>query len=313
MSFAGEIKTELAHETPEKKCCTLAEIAGLIRVAGSISLKGFGKFRIIVTTENPAVARHFKTLIQDYFDIETNLEVGQNPGFDKAYQYSIVIDPENKSEQVLRETGILQVKEGYDIITDGIYDSITRKKCCKKSYLKGMFLGAGTINNPEKGYNIEIVCNSKRLATDLKKLMSAGYDVNAKINERKGKFVVYIKNFEGVVDTLTAMGAHSNVLILQNAKIEKESISQTIRMVNFDNANIDRTMDAAAKQLAAIEKLEKTVGLGVLNSKLEIVARLRLEYPEASLTQIGEMCDPPINKSGVYKRMNRIIEIAERH
>lgn len=312
MSFAGEIKTELAHETPEKKCCILAEIAGLVRVAGSISLKGFGKFRVIVTTENPAVARHFKTLIQDYFDIDAKLEVGQNTGFDKAYQYSIVIEPENKSEQILRETGILQVKEGYDIITDGIYDSITRKKCDKKAYLKGMFLGAGTINNPEKGYNIEIVCNSKRLANDLKKMMASGYDVNAKINERKGKFVVYIKNFDGVVDTLTAMGAHSKVLTLQNAKIEKETISQTVRMVNFDNANIDRTMDAAQKQLQAIEKLERQVGLDTLNTKLAMVARLRLEYPEANLTQIGELCDPPINKSGVYKRMNKILEIAEK-
>ncbi len=313
MSFANEIKTELAHETPEKKCCILAEIAGLIRVSGRISLKGFGKFRIIVTTENPATARHFKTLIQDYFDIDATVEVGQSTGFDKANQYSLVIEPENKSEQILRETGILQVKEGYDIITDGIYDSITRKKCCKKAYLKGMFLGTGTINNPEKGYNIEIVCNSKRLANDLKKMMSAGYDVNAKINERKDKYVVYIKNFDGVVDTLTAMGAHGKVLTLQSTKIEKETISQTIRMVNFDNANIDRTMDAAAKQLEAIEKIDKAVGLKVLSSKLEVVARLRLENPEASLTQIGEMCDPPINKSGVYKRMNKIIEISEKY
>lgn len=308
MSFASEIKNELAHMMPEKKCCQLAEIAGFIRVSGSISLKGFGKFRIIITTENPAAARHLKTLIGDYFDIETKLEVGQNQGFDKAYQYSIVIDPESKSEQILRETGILQVKEGYDIITDGIYDQITKKKCCKKSYLKGMFLGSGTINNPEKGYNVEIVCNSSRLANDLKKLMQSGYDVNAKINERKGKYVVYVKNFEGVVDTLTAMGAHSKVLTLQNAKIEKETISRTVRMVNFDNANIDRTMDAAEKQMHAIEKLD----VDILPEKLRDVARLRLENPEASLTQIGELCEPPINKSAVYKRMNKIIEIAER-
>ena len=308
MSFASEIKNELAHIMPEKKCCQLAEIAGFIRVSGSINLKGAGDFRIIVTTENPAAARHLKTLIQSYFDIETQLEVGQNQGFDKAYQYSIVIEPENKSAQILRETGILQVKEGYDIITDGIYDQVAKKKCCKKAYLKGMFLGSGTINNPEKGYNLEIVCGSSRLANDLKKLMQTGYDVNAKINERKGKYVVYIKNFDGVVDTLTAMGAHSKVLILQNAKIEKETISRTVRMVNFDNANIDRTMNASERQLQAIRKID----VKILPDKLRDVAKLRLENPEANLAQIGEMCKPPINKSAVYKRMNKIIEIADR-
>ena len=309
MSFASEIKTELAHEVSERKCCQLAEIAGFIRVAGSISLKGFGRFRIIVTTENPALARHIKGLISDYFDIETNLEVNKTQGFDKANQYSIIIEPENKSEQILRETGILQVKEGYDILTDGIYDQITKKKCCKKSYLKGMFLGAGTCTNPEKGYALEIVCNSERLANDLKKLMSSGYEVSAKIHTRKGKQVVYIKNFDGVCDTLTAMGAHSKVLTLQNTKIEKETRGRAARMVNVDSANIDRAMDAAQKQMDAIKKID----LNILPSKLEQVARLRLENPEASLTQIGEMCDPKINKSGVYKRMNKIIEIAERY
>ncbi|MCQ2550744.1 MAG: DNA-binding protein WhiA [Clostridia bacterium] len=309
MSFANEIKTELAHGQIDKKCCQLAEIAGFIRVSGSISLKGLGKFRIIVTTENPASARHIKALIGDYFDIQTNLEVAKSTAFDKSNQYSIIIEPDNKSEQILRETGILQVKEGYDILTDGIYDQITKKKCCKKAYLKGMFLGTGTINNPEKGYSLEIVCGSERLAQDLKKLMASAYDVNAKINPRKGKHVVYIKNFDGVVDTLTAMGAHSQVLTLQNTKIQKESISKAIRMVNVDSANIDRTMDAALKQMEAIKKID----LNILPAKLEQVARLRLENPEASLTQIGEMCDPKINKSGVYKRMNKIIEIAERY
>lgn len=298
---------------PEKKCCQLAEIAGFIRVSGSISLKGFGKFRIILTTENPAAARHIKSLIGDYFDIETNLEVSKTQGFDKANQYSIIIEPENKSEQILRETGILQVKEGYDIITDGIYDSITRKKCCKKSYLKGMFLGSGSINNPEKGYSLELVCNSEKLALDLKKLMSSGYDVNPKVTPRKSKHVVYIKNFDGVIDTLTAMGAHSNVLTLQNTKIEKETISKAVRMVNVDSANIDRAMDAAAKQMDAIRKIEKVRGLAILPPKLEMVAKLRIQNPEANLTQLGEMCRPPINKSAVYKRMNKIIEIAERY
>ena len=111
MSFASDTKNELAHVQPEKKCCMLAEISGFLRVAGSIGLAGFGKFKIIVTTQNPAVARHYKKLLQDYFGIETKLEIGEGKTIGKAqagqkYAYSLTIDADNRSEQILRETGI---------------------------------------------------------------------------------------------------------------------------------------------------------------------------------------------------------------
>ena len=145
MSFASDTKNELAHVQPEKKCCMLAEISGFLRVAGSIGLAGFGKFKIIVTTQNPAVARHYKKLLQDYFGIETKLEIGEGKTIGKAqagqkYAYSLTIDADNRSEQILRETGILLVREGNNYISDGIYSGIIGSKCCKKAYLRGVFM-----------------------------------------------------------------------------------------------------------------------------------------------------------------------------
>ena len=136
MSFSSETKNELARIMPEKKCCMLAEIAGFIRFAGSIHLAGGGKFRIVMTTSNPAVARHYKTLIKTYFSVDTTVGMGQESSPKKGHSYMLSIGPENLSEQILRETGILMVKEGMNFISDGIYDGLVRTKCCRKSYLR---------------------------------------------------------------------------------------------------------------------------------------------------------------------------------
>ena len=129
MSFATEVKNELARIEPGKKCCQLSEIAGFLRVAGSIGLAGRGKFKIVITTENPAIVRHYKKLIQEYFGIETTLDIGESDFSGKTKTYNINIDSENRSEQILRETGILLVREGNNYISDGIYKGIVKNKC----------------------------------------------------------------------------------------------------------------------------------------------------------------------------------------
>ena len=127
MSFSTETKNELSRVYPPKKCCQLAEIAGFLRVSGSIRLAGGGKFRIVITTDNPAVARHYKKLIKDYFQVDTELELGEGTNLKKGRLYMLTIGPEMRSEQILRETGILLVREGNNYISDGIYDDLIRE------------------------------------------------------------------------------------------------------------------------------------------------------------------------------------------
>ena len=312
MSFAAETKNELSRTTPEKKCCQLAEIAGFLRVSGSLRLAGGGKFKIVVSTENPAVARHYKKLIKEYFSVDTELEIGEAQGPKKGHVYMLTINPDMRSEQILRETGVLLVKEGNNFISDGIFSNLIRSKCCKKSYLRGMFMGAGTLNDPSKGYHLELVCASKILANDCKKMINSFVDLNAKVVKRKDKYVVYLKSSENICDVLSIMGANSQRLKFEEVIINKELVNNTVRITNCDNANTDRTLDASAKQIENIRKIEKLKGLDCLPDKLRAAAELRLEYPEASLTQLGEMMDPPMKKSGINNRFRKIEEIASK-
>ncbi|MDY6037944.1 MAG: DNA-binding protein WhiA [Eubacterium sp.] len=313
MSFATEVKNELARSEAEKKCCQLAEIAGFLRVAGSLRLAGAGKFKIAVSTEIPAVARHYKRLIKEYFKVDTRLEIGEGFGFSKTRSYMLTIGPEERSEQILRETGILLVREGNNFISDGIYDELVRTKCCRKSYLKGVFLAAGSVNNPDKTYHLEFVCNSERLALDLKKLINGFVDMTAKTMERRGKYIVYIKNLSNIRDMLAIMGAHSHVLSFDNTVIKKQMRNQTVRITNCDNANMDRALDAAQRQLAAIRAIEAAGLFDKLPPRLRGTARLRLENPDASLTQLGELCAPPLKKAGINSRIQKILSFAEEH
>ncbi len=317
MSFASETKNELARIEPDKKCCMLSEIAAYIRTAGSIGIAGLGKLRITISTDNAAVARHYKKLIQSYFDIDTNLDISEGSAVgrnrkEKKYNYSITIDPENNSEAILRECGILMIKEGHNYFSDGIYSGLVKAKCDRKAYLRGVFLGAGTMSNPEKAYHLEFVLNSEMMAADLKKLINSFTDLSAKVVQRGKKYVVYMKKADYISDTLALMGASGQVLKLEDIRIRKEMMSTARRAMNCDSANVDRVIEASMKQVESIRLIAEEKGLNWLEPKLMEVAMIRLEHPEASLLALGEMCDPPLKKSGVNNRLRKIDELAER-
>ena len=312
MSFAAEVKNELSRLESEKKCCQLAEIAGFLRVAGSIGLAGFGKFKIMITSENPAVMRHYKKLLHEYFDIDTTLKVGEGNSVGKKRAYKLTIDAENRSEQILRETGILLVREGNNYISDGIYDGLIRTKCCKKAYLRGVFMGVGTMSDPEKSYHLEFVCRTETLAKDLRKLINSFVDLQAKETKRGKSHVVYVKKADYIGDILGIMGADTHSLIITTTQVEKSMRNKVNRMANCDNANLDRVVEAAMKQSAAIEKIEKEKGLDWLPDKLREVAILRKENPDLTIAALGELCDPPLKKSGINGRLKKIVELAEK-
>jgi len=310
MSFSTDTKNELARVIPEKKCCQLAEIAGFLRIAGSLRLAGGGRFSIHCETDNPAACRHYKKLIKEYFKVDAELEIEDGGTLRRGHVYSLNIAPDMKSESILRETGILLVKEGSNYISDGIYQDIVRKKCDRKSYLKGAFLAAGSVSDPAKEYHLDFTLEHEQLAIDLRRLIGTFDDLEGKITLRKGKYVVYMKRSEYISDMLALMGADSQVLEFENVRVEKDVLNRTVRLTNCDNANADRTINAAEKQIQAIRKLMDKGKMGILSDKLSEVAELRLEHPEASLVELGEMMDPPLKKSGINNRLKRIMEAA---
>jgi DNA-binding protein WhiA len=311
MSFALDTKNELARIVPEKKCCMLAEIAGFMRFAGSIKLIGFGKFEIDMTTSNPAVARHYKTLLKTYFNIDPKIVMGQGNSLKRGHSYIICIGPEDLSEQIMRETGVLMVKEGMNFISDGIYDGLIRTKCCRKAYLRGAFLAAGTVNNPEKRYHMEIATSTEMLAKELRKIINNFVDISAKVVERKKGYGVYLKAGTEIKDILAIMGASQQFFKFDEVMMIKELKTETNRINNLDNANIDKALKAAEKHINAIKKIEEVKGLDFLNAKLKDAAIARLEYPEMGIEELGKTMDPPLSKSGINNRLRKIEEIAK--
>lgn len=311
MSFASETKNELARIMPDKKECMLAEIAGFIRVCGSIGLVGGGRFKIVMNTENPAVARHFKKLIKDYFSVEAKIDVGQGQTLKKGKYYIITIGPEDLSDQILREAGILMVREGMNFISDGIYEGLIRKKSERKAYLRGAFLGAGTMTSPEKQYQFEIVCTTDRLASDMKKLINTFVDIDARKIKRKKEYVTYVKSSGQILDLLAIMGAHSQYFIYEDVIMRKELRNEANRRSNCDQANIDKALAASEKQIIAIKRLMDEGRFESMPDKLREIALLRLDNPDATLTELGEMLKPPLKKAGVNSRLKRIEAMAD--
>lgn len=307
MSFSGDTKKELARIMPDKKCCMLAEIAAFIKTAGSVSLAGGGKFVIRLTTKVPVIARHYKMLLKQYFDIDAIISIGESTSLKKGKYYMIIIGPEQLSEQILRETGILMIREGMNYITDGIYSGLIRTKCCRKAYLRGEFLGAGTMTNPEKAYDFEIVLSSELMAEETRKLIGTFKGLSAKVTKRKKNYVVYVREAGQILDILAIMGAHSQYFAYEDVRLVKEMRSEANRRYNCDQANIDKALKASEKHISAIKKLN----IKELPEKLRQVAEARIKYPEANLTDLGKVLDPTLKKSGVNKRLAKIVKMAE--
>ena len=336
MSFSQDVKGELARLEPGKKCCMLAEIAGFLRVSGSVKLLGEGNFGVVATTENAATARHFKVLIESYFKNKVSLEVGesQRPGSRNRKvrnRYYLNISAEEKSMQILRETGMMLIREGDDYFSDGIYEPIVKSKCDKKAYLRGMFLSCGTMSDPRKSYHLEFVLDKYQSAVDLKKLIGTFVDLSAGMTQRGESYVVYMKRASYISDMLGIMGAEDAMLEFESIRVNKGVHGDIMRMVNCDNANVDRTLAAAQSQAEWIRRIaedelgrpldadaepealsrEYSEGLRHLPKELRDVAMLRIERPEASLTEIGEALAPSIGKAAVNKRFAKIRAIAE--
>ena len=334
MSFSSDLKGELARIEPSRKCCMLAEVAGFLRVSGSIRITG-GSFAIVASTESAATARHFKVLIEKYFRNRVDIGIGASlrpgsQGKKGRNTYYLSISPDEKSMQILRETGMILIREGDDYFSDGIYQPIVKSKCCRRSYLRGMFLSCGTMSDPRKGYHLEFVLDKEQSAADLKKLIGSFVDLSANITRRGENWIVYMKKAAYISDMLGIIGASSAMLDFETIRVNKSMHGEIRRMINCDNANVDRTLSAAEEQKEWIVKIasegagrEPTSeeladpgarfwadGLKQLPGQLRAVAFLRLQRPEASLTEIGELLTPKVGKAAVSKRFAKLRAIA---
>ena len=184
-------------------------------------------------------------------------------------------------------------------------------ECCVSSFLRGVFLSCGMVTDPERGYHLEFVVPYKKLSSDLIKFFDE-LELSPKYIVRKGNHIVYFKISESIEDILAVIGAQDASLYLMNVKIEKDVKNKVNRIINFEMSNISKTVEAANIQLESIAYINKKIGISALPDNLQSIAKLRLENPEASLKDLGNMLDEPISRSGVNHRLDRIVKIAEK-
>ncbi len=208
------------------------------------------------------------------------------------------------------KTDISDLKSLADDLSDDRIKKIVQKTCCKRSFLRGAFLAAGSVSSPSGLYHFEFSASDKEKACFIQDIMTF-FGLHGKISERKGKYVVYLKDADEISEALNIMEAQLSMMEFENARILKSVRNDINRKVNCEAANIQKTVAAASKQLEDISFISDTVGLDALNEQLREVAALRLRYPEKSLAELGELAMPKLGRSGVNHRMEKIGAFAE--
>ena len=303
MSYSSRTKDELCRLEPDSVCCLLAELSGIISVAGSVILRGGGDKRLSIETENTAVARRTFRLLQDVFDVQPQLVTLKRARLGGRSAHRIEISGDEASF-VLEGCGISVMQRR------GVPRELTVRKCCRMSFLRGVFLASGSVTDPEKEYHLEFVLGDEAFALAVQKLI-ARFELDAHMTERRQMTLVYLKGQSEITDMLSILGAQSARFAMEDAFIRKELRNNANRAVNCDSANVQRSVTAASRQTQAIERLIAAIGESSLPPALLQTAKLRLKYPEVSLEELGSLCDPPVGKSGVNHRLRRLEKMAQ--
>lgn len=310
MSFSGNVKEELSEHWSSARHCQIAELAAILGLCGSIIINSRNEYRVKVHTENKAVARKVFTLIKKTFNIESDISIRRNIQ-KQSVSYSVVVKQHQDALRVLQAVKLIDEHlDGFEEVR--IVNSIVvQQTCCKRAFIRGAFLAAGSMSDPKKAYHFEIVCAAEPMAEQIRELMSS-FSMDAKIVQRKKSYVVYLKEGSQIVDILNIMEAHVSLMELENVRILKEMRNTVNRKVNCETANLNKTVSAAVKQLEDITYLRDTIGLEKLSEGLEEVALARLSHPDASLKELGALLSPPVGKSGVNHRLRKLGDLAEK-
>ncbi|EOH90026.1 DNA-binding protein WhiA [Enterococcus pallens] len=304
MSFAAEVKKELTGLAVQKELAK-AELAALIRMNGSLSLSNH-QFVLNVQTENAAIARRLFTLLKEHYGVRSELLVRRKMKLKKNNVYIVRLKQETQS--ILLD---LNIMDGM-MFQSHISEELKSEDGKVRAYLRGAFLASGSVNNPETSrYHLEISSIYEEHNQDICDLLNQ-FDLNARTLARRNGYITYLKGAEKIADFLILIGATNSMLKFEDVRIVRDMRNSVNRLVNCETANMNKTIDAASKQIENIRFIESTVGLQSLPEKLQEIAELRMQHPEVSLKELGEMIPSgAISKSGINHRIRKINDFAE--
>ncbi len=293
MSFSSDVKAELLNVNDSARHCKIALLAAFVNFCGY-----YDGERLVFVSENKRLMEKTADLVNELAAVSVNAELYEN-------RYCVKIDSRDKARDL---ANITLGQGGYD--SPAINPLAVSSVCCKRAYIRGCFICSGSVSDPQKQYHLEISNSDYDHADALKSLITS-FGIDAKIILRKNHYIVYIKEGEQIVDMLNIMSAYKALLDFENLRVVKDLRNNLNRIVNCETANLNKVVSAGVRQAEAIEYIKRTVGLGYLSPALEEMARLRLEYPDISLKELGEKLKPPVGKSGVNHRLKKICAIAD--
>lgn len=292
MSFAGDVRRELCRAPISRRCCARAEVYGVLLYCGA-----FTNREIRVVTESEAFAQRLPRLFQRAFRLEV-----EEPPRGEGKRTFVLRDPAVMNA-VLRCYGV-----DHGVLAHHVNFAVLEESCCRAAFLRGAFLAGGAVTDPRKAYHLELATSHLFVSREVPALMAEeGFE--PKQARRKSSYITYFKKSSAIEDFLTAIGAPLSAMEVMNAKLEKSLRGGVNRRVNCDAANLDKVVEAAQTQLEAIRRLERSGGLTGLDDKLREAARLRSEFPEDTLAQLAQRCDPPVTKSALNHRLRKLVEL----
>jgi hypothetical protein len=329
MTFSAILKKDLSKLPFGSRACQRAELSGMIGSVATISVDEKGAMTISIKTENPSVAARCYQLLKTLYQIKPKIKIEKTRKFKEHRAYRVVVEEPWTAKIILEDCQILSYNaNGQAFFANHVPEPFKKQQNQIKAYIRGAFLGCGSVSNPEKTYHLELVGKKTPLANkkierspatgaehcaylqSIKSILD-DYEIKSNLIHRKAHWVLYLKEGSSVADFLSVIGAHRGLLEMENIRIVKEMRNDVNRQVNCETANLNKTIAASYDQVADIMLIKDQFGLKNLPRNLYDIAELRLNYPDASIKELGERLDPPVGKSGVYHRLKKLNQIAE--
>lgn len=307
MSFSSQVKEELLRAIPEKHCCQLAELSALTQTSASLQLRGGGRVRVVYETENPALAKRIFLLLKRRMEITPQLEFNRHKRLG-GRRLSILTVPEAESRRLLIALRMIQESEA-GMVYKGVPRAAMTRRCCRASFVRAAFLGAGSLISPDQEYHLEFVSSGARAETLMKMLEKSG--IESRLTKRRDADIVYLRRGDDVANCLALMGAHKALLEMENIRIGRDARNQANRARNCDEANLKKQLSTGEKQAQAIIAYSLAHSLGALPQDLQEIGRIRMLHPEASLEELGQMLKKPVGKSGANHKMRRLMALIQ--
>ncbi len=308
MSFASDVKAELCERGGghEKQC--LAELLGMYLLGGTIEFDDDGRKSLFFLTENSSIAKKCFTFLKKSFNMTDGVREEECTEGHRN-EYRVAVTGKENIRAILKGLGLGE-QDGTVKCDFQNMPKLLENQNNLKAFIRGVFLMCGRISDPAGGYHLEFGLPSRPMAEFLARCIGR-YTREPRLIKKKQQWVLYMKDGTRIADLLTLMEAHVSVMKYENERVVREVRGSVNRRVNCEVSNLNKTMVAARKQVESIEVIRERMGLENLPENLREIAGLRLEQPEASLQELGEMLKPVLGRSGVNHRLQKLCEIAE--